>query len=56
MAQLTYREAVSLSIAQCMRKDEKVVLKLFAFFKNYSSKEDHPSVQVILTIAGKIIF
>ena len=25
MAQLTYREAVSLSIAQCMRKDEKVV-------------------------------
>ena len=27
MAQLTYREAVSLSIAQCMRKDEKVVLK-----------------------------
>ena len=25
MAQLTYREAVSLSIAQCMRKDEKVL-------------------------------
>ena len=25
MAQLTYREAVSLSIAQCMRKDDKVV-------------------------------
>ena len=25
MAQLTYREAVSLSIAQCMRKDEKIV-------------------------------
>ena len=25
MAQLTYREAVSLSIAQCMRKDDKVL-------------------------------
>ena len=34
MAQLTYREAVSLSIAQCMRKDEKVVFLNPRKFKN----------------------